>query len=112
MRVLFRIAPALCAGAVLSGCVVDPKVTSATPYEGNVGPLAYVPVSGAPVQRNATSELVRMAAAGVALNMAAGTPPTMAGSSPATQSLIAANANKPNAPSTLPTCRNGNEWSK
>jgi hypothetical protein len=51
--------------AVLCGCAAPPKVDRNTPYEGNVSPLEYRHVSGAPVRRNATAEVIGAAAGGV-----------------------------------------------
>jgi len=105
------VVPLLCAGALMAGCATDPMLTRDTPYEGNVAPLDYRHVSGAPVPRNATREMAGMVAQATVLNVAVGTAPTMAGSSPATQSVLAGRSTASTS-SGLLRCRNGDEWTR
>jgi hypothetical protein len=58
------IAAALLA-ATLGACAMPPRIDRTTPYEGNVSPVEYRHVSGAPMRRNATAEVVGAAAGGV-----------------------------------------------
>lgn len=51
--------------ASLGACAAPPAVDRNTRYEGNISPLEYQHVSGAPVRRNATAEVVAAAAGGV-----------------------------------------------
>lgn len=49
----------------LAGCAAPPKIDKSTRYEGNVSPLKYQHVSGAPFRRNATAEVMGAVAGGL-----------------------------------------------
>ena len=94
------IVPALCAGTMfVGGCVIDPKVTADTPYEGNVSPLAYKPVSGVTRARSETAELMGAVAVG------------LVGGQQAAQGAAMANTRAVVSGSGL-ECHANNEWTK
>jgi hypothetical protein len=51
--------------AMLGACAAPPVIDRNTRYEGNVSPLEYKHVTGAPIRRNATAEMAGAVAGGV-----------------------------------------------
>jgi len=99
-----QIAAALLA-AMLGACATPPRIDHSTPYEGNVSPLEYRHVSGAPVRRNATAEAVTAVAGGVGYAAGGAALGAPGNATQATQYAVQAAAqNAPRAPGSAPAC--------